>query len=122
MKHLLLTAALAVAFLAAALAAGVHRKGALMGAAMSGATALASIVAMARFARTGAKPVQRALAVMTVTFLVRIVLVALGTFAVVRAGESIVAFVIAFFVPFFVFAAVEGAYVHSLNQGTGPTA
>jgi hypothetical protein len=122
MKHQLVTAALAVAFVLVALAAGAHRRGALMGAAMSGATALASIVAMSRFARSAAKPVQGALVVMTVTFLVRIVLVALGTWVVVRAGESIFAFVIAFFVPFFVFAAVEGAYVHSLNQGSGPTA
>jgi hypothetical protein len=58
---------------------------------------------------------------MTVAFLVRIVLVALGTVLVIRAGESIVAFVAAFFVPYFVFAAVEGAFVHSLNRGTGPT-
>jgi hypothetical protein len=123
MKHPIVTAALAVLFVLAALAAGAsHRKGALIGATMSGVTALASILAMGRFARGGGKPVQRALAVMTVGFLVRIVLVALGTFAVVRSGESIVAFVIAFFVPYFVFAAVEGAYVHSLSQGTGPTA
>jgi hypothetical protein len=122
MKHPLLTAALAVVFVLAALAAGPgHRKAALIGAAVSGATALGSILAMGRFAR-GGKPVQRALAVMTVAFLLRIVLVALGTFAVMRAGESMVAFVVAFFVPYFVFAAVEGAYVHSLNQGTGPTA
>ncbi len=123
MKHPLLTAALAVVFVLAALAAGpANRKAALIGAAMSGATAVASILAMGRFARGGTKPVQRALAVMTAAFLLRIVLVALGTFAVMRAGESMIAFVVAFFVPFFVFAAVEGAYVHSLNQGTGPTA
>jgi hypothetical protein len=123
MKHPLLTAALAVVFVLAALAAGpAHRKGALIGAMLSGVTALVSIVAMGLFARGGGKPVQRALAVMTGAFLLRILLVALGTFAVVRAGESIVAFVVAFFVPYFVFAAVEGAYVHSLSQGTGPTA
>ena len=39
-----------------------------------------------------------------------------------RVGESIVGFVVAFFVPYFVFAAVEGLFVHSLNRGTGPTA
>lgn len=123
MKHPLVTAALAVAFVLAALAAGqAHRKGALIGATMSGVTALVSIVAMGLFARGGGKPVQRALAVMTGAFLLRILLVALGTFAVVRSGESVVAFVVAFFVPYFVFAAVEGAYVHSLSQGTGPTA
>jgi hypothetical protein len=122
MKHQLLTAAIALGFVLAALAAGAHRKGALVGAAISGATALGSIVAMGRLARSGQKPVQRALAVMTIAFLVRIVLVALGLFAVVRAGESVVAFVVAFFVPYFVFAAVEGAFVHSLSRGSGPTA
>jgi len=122
LKHQLVTAVLAVGFLAAALAAGVHRRGALLGAGISGVTALASIVALARFGRGGKKPVQRALAVMTVAFLVRIVLVALGIFAVVRGGESIIGFVVAFFVPYFVFAAVEGLYVHSLSRGTGPTA
>lgn len=123
MKHQLATAAIAVAFVVAALASGAsYRKGALVGAAISGVTALGSILAMGRFARSGNKPVQRVLAVMTVAFLIRILLVALGTFAVVRAGESAVAFVVAFFVPYFVFAAVEGAFVHSLGRGTGPTA
>lgn len=121
MKHQLATAALAVAFVLLALAAGAHRRGALLGAAISGITAVASIAAIGRFAR-GAKPVQRALAVLTTTFLVRIVLVALGVVAVMRAGESIIGFVVAFFVPYFVFAAVEGLYVHALNRGTGPTA
>jgi hypothetical protein len=119
MKHQLVTAALAVAFLAASLAAGAHRRGALLGAGISGATALGSILAMARVARSGAKPVQRAIAVMAVAFLVRILLVALGTWVVVRAGESIVGFVVAFFLPYFVFAAVEGAFVHSLHRGSG---
>jgi hypothetical protein len=121
MKHQLVTLALALAFVAVALAAGAHRRGALVGAAISGATAVGSIVALGRFGR-GPRPVQRALAVMTVAFLVRIVLVALGVFAVMHAGESIVGFVVAFFVPYFVFAAVEGLYVHSLGRGTGPTA
>jgi hypothetical protein len=120
-KYQLLTAALAIAFVLGALAAGAHRRGALLGAAISGATALASIVALSRFGR-GAKPVQRALAVLTVTFLARILLVALGVVAVIHAGESIVGFVVAFFVPYFVFAAVEGLFVHSLSRGTGPTA
>lgn len=121
MKHQLVTAGLAIGFVLVALATGPYRKGALVGATISGSTALASILALGRFGR-GSKPVQRALAVLTVTFLVRIVLVALGVFLVQRAGESIVAFVVAFFVPYFVFTAVEGHYVHSLNRGTGPTA
>jgi hypothetical protein len=119
-KHQLLTGALAIGFVLAALLAGAHRRGALVGASISGATALASMLALARFGR-GPKPVQRALAILTVAFLLRIVLVALGVLAVVRAGESIIGFVVAFFVPYFVFAAVEGLYVHSLRE-TGPTA
>jgi hypothetical protein len=120
-KHQLITAALAIGFLLAALAAGAHRRGALLGAAISGATAVGSIVALSRFGR-GPRPVQRALAVLTVTFFVRILLVALGVVAVMRAGESIIGFVVAFFVPYFVFAAVEGFFVHALGRGTGPTA
>ncbi len=121
MKHQLVTAILAIGFVLVALAAGAHRRGALIGATISGVTALGSIVAISRFGR-GAKPVQRALAVLTVAFLLRILLVALGVVAVARAGESIIGFVVAFFVPYFVFAAVEGLYVHSLGRGTGPTA
>ncbi len=121
MKHQLATAALAIGFVLAALLAGAHRRGALVGATISGATALASILALGKVGN-GPKPVQRALAVLTVGFLVRIVLVALGVVYVQRAGESIFGFVIAFFVPYFVFAAVEGLFVHSLNRGTGPTA
>lgn len=121
MKHQLVTAALAIGFVLLALAAGAHRRGALVGATISGATALASILALGKFGN-GPKPIPRALAIMTVAFLVRIVLVALGVVYVQRAGESIFGFVIAFFVPYFVFAAVEGLFVHSLNRGTGPTA
>ena len=121
MKHQLVTAALALAFVLVALAAGVHRRGALVGATISGTTAVASILALGRFSR-GSKPIQGALAVTTVFFLVRIVLVALGVVLVQRAGESIIGFVVAFFAPYFVFAAVEGLFVHSLNRGTGPTA
>jgi hypothetical protein len=121
-KHQLLTAAIAAAFVLLAFLAGAHRRGALVGAGISGVTAVLSILLVGRSAR-GAKPVQKALAVMTVTFLLRIVLVALGTVLVARAGESIVGFVVAFFVPYFVFAGVEASYIHSLrHQGSGPTA
>jgi hypothetical protein len=120
-KHQLVTAALAIGFVLLALVAGAHRRGAVVGATISGATALASMIALGKFGN-GPKPVQKALAVMTVAFFLRIVLVALGVIYVQRAGESIVGFVIAFFVPYFVFAAVEGLFVHSLNRGTGPTA
>lgn len=118
MRWTLLTAALALAFVGAAAASGGYRKGALVGATISGATALASMLAIGKTAGAR-KPVQAALAVMTVAFLVRIVLVALGTAMVASSGESTVAFVVAFFVPFFVFAGLEAAHVHSLRHGTG---
>jgi hypothetical protein len=120
-KHQLLTAAIAALFVLLALATGVHRRGAVIGASMSGLTAVTSVLAIGRTSRAS-KPVQMALAIMAGAFLVRILLVALGTWAVVRSGESVVAFVAGFFVPYFVLAAVEAAYVHSLSRGTGPTA
>jgi hypothetical protein len=121
-RHQLVAALTALGFVALALLSGAHRRGAVVGATISGLTGVASIFAMGRFARGGGKVVQKALAVMALAFLVRILLVALGTFAVVRAGESVVGFVAAFFLPYFVFSAIEGAFVHSLNRGTGPTA
>ncbi len=121
MKHQLVTAVIAALSVALALASGPYRRGALVGASISGLTSLLSILAMGRFAR-GSRPVQRALAVMTSAFLLRLVLVALGTVLVARSGENVYAFVVAFFVPYFVFSAVEGAFVHSLSRGTGPTA
>lgn len=121
MRHQLVTAVVAVAFVGLALASGAHRRGAVIGASISGLTAVLSILAMSRFAR-GSKPVQRALAVMTSAFLLRLVLVGVGTIAVARAGASVYGFVVAFFVPYFVFSAIEGAFVHTLSRGTGPTA
>jgi hypothetical protein len=112
----------AIAFLAVgvALVSGVHRRGALVGAVSSGLTGVASLLFMQRGARAK-KPVQAALVVMAAMFMVRIVLVALGTVVVARSGESIFAFVTAFFVPYFTFAAIEGSYLNGLNRGTGPT-
>jgi hypothetical protein len=34
----------------------------------------------------------------------------------------VVAFIVAFFVPYFIFAAIEGAYLHALNRDTGTPA
>jgi hypothetical protein len=121
-KHQTVAALAALAFVAVAFLTGAHRRGAVIGATISGLTGVASIYAMGRFGRGGGKVVQRALAVMAIAFLLRILLVALGTFAVVRAGESVVGFVAAFFIPYFVFSAIEGAFVHTLSRGTGPTA
>jgi K+-sensing histidine kinase KdpD len=120
-RHLLLTTAIALGTVAASLAAGPYRKGALIGAVSSGVTAVASLLFMQKGARSR-KPLQAALAVMAVMFLTRILVVALGTAAVVRAGENVFAFIVAFFVPYFTFAAIEIAYLTGLSRGTGPTA
>ncbi len=116
-----LTAGVAGFALAAAAASGPHRRAALLGSAIASLTAVASMLLMARSARSAKKPVQGALLVMTVMFLARIVLVALGTAVVARGGESVFGFVLGFFVPYFAFMVVEGAYVHALRRPTGPT-
>jgi hypothetical protein len=121
-KHQLLAVIAAFAFVALALLSGAHQRGALLGAAISGLTGVASILAMGRFARGGLKVVQRALAVFVVAFLVRLALVGLGVFLVVRSGASVVAFVVAFFVPYFALSLIEGAFIHSLTRESGPTA
>ncbi|HEX7622462.1 MAG TPA: hypothetical protein VF400_02745 [Anaeromyxobacteraceae bacterium] len=123
MTRPLLTAAGAalLAVLLAAAAGEGQRRAALIGACSASLTAFGSLLAMGRVA-AAKKPVQAALAVMVVAFLVRIVVVALGTVAVVRAGESVVAFVVAFFVPYFFFAAVEAWYVARLGRGPGSPA
>jgi hypothetical protein len=118
-KHTLATLVLSLAFLGAAAGVdGANRTGALVGAAISGATALLSMLAIGRTTRWR-KPMIGAVAVMAGAFLLRIVLVALGTALVSARGGGVVAFVVAFFVPFFVFAGVETAYVHSLRSRPG---
>jgi hypothetical protein len=59
---------------------------------------------------------------MVVMFLVRIVVVAAATVVVARAGEGIIAFIVAFFVPYFTYAAIEGSYLHGLSRDPGRTA
>jgi hypothetical protein len=110
--------AVALAFLGAAALSGRHAPGALVGAGIAGVTGLGTMLAIGRTAGAR-KPMQAALAIMTLGFLVRLLLVALGTVLVARSGESVFAFVIAFFVPFFVFAGLEAAHLHSLRHGTG---
>jgi hypothetical protein len=117
-KWTLATAALALLFVGLAAVTGPHANGALIGAGIAGVSGLATMLAIGRVAGSR-KPMQAALAVMTLGFLVRLLLVALGTALVARSGESVFAFVIAFFVPFFVFAGLEAAHVHSLRHGTG---
>ncbi|BDG09699.1 hypothetical protein [Anaeromyxobacter paludicola] len=112
--------------LVAALAIGgslvvAHRGAALTGAGIASLTAVASLWGISRASRGAKKPVQAALAVFTLVFLVRILLVALGTALVARSGLDAIAFVAAFFVPYFAFSAIEGAFVHSLAR-SGTTA
>ena len=116
-RHLTLTLALAAATLVVAYFSG-QRRSALVGAGSASLAAVASLLFVQRTA-SARRPVHAAVAVMAVMFLVRILLVALGTALVVRAGESVIAFVLFFFVPYFVFAAIEGWYVASLNRGPG---
>jgi hypothetical protein len=118
-----LAACAAVALLAlgaAALGGPVHRRAALIGAVAASFTAFGSLLAMRRWAGKN-DDVKAALAVVVVAFLARLVLVGLGTALVVRGGESVVAFVLAFFVPYFIFAAIEAWYVASL-RGSGTPA
>jgi hypothetical protein len=120
-RQLLVTAA--VAFIAlgiSAMSGPVHRRAALVGATAASFTAFGSLLAMGRYARKS-NSVKAALAVMVVAFLARIVLVGVGTALVVRGGESVISFVLAFFVPYFIFAAIEAWYVSSL-RGPGTTA
>lgn len=120
MKFKLTTAALALAFVAAALAAGPNRNAALTGALIAGATGVGSTLAMGLAAGRGAKPLQQALLVFVIFFLLRLVLVGGATAVVARAGWSVIVFVAAFFVPYFVLSALEGAYLHSLRRTGTP--
>jgi hypothetical protein len=121
-RHLAIALLLSALAIGIALASGVHRRGALMGAVTACVTGLGSMIAVERAARAAAKPTQAALLVVVLGFLVRLVLVGLGTILVVRAGHSVAGFIAGFFLPYFALATVEGALVHSLRRGTGPTA
>jgi len=120
-RHLTLAALTAAAAAAAALLSGAARP-ALLGVGIAAATAFASLAAYRLTGRSAARPVQKALLVFAAMFLVRIVLVALGLVAVLRRGDSAFAYAAGFFVPYFVFAAIEGGYVHALGRETGRTA
>jgi len=114
MKFQIATVATAIFFVVAAFYAGDQRGAALTGALIAGSTAVISIFAMGRAARSPRSATKNALAVMAILFLVRIVLVGLGVAQVGRAGA--VPFVIYFFVPYFAFTAFEGAFLHSLRR------
>jgi hypothetical protein len=87
---------------------------------LAGATGVGSTLLMGRAATAAKKPVQAALLVFVIFFLLRLVLVGSATAVVVRFGWSVVAFVVAFFVPYFVLSALEGAYLHSLRRTGTP--
>ena len=123
MRYQALATLLAIVVIALALASGsAYRRGATIGAGIASLTAIASLFAMARSARRADHQMKGALVVMVVAFLVRIVLVALGAALVARGGESIVAFIVAFFVPYFAFSTIEAAFLHSLRRTPGSTA
>jgi hypothetical protein len=117
-RYITLGASFAIAVVLASLAAGPYRRGALIGALGSGASGLASLVFMRRSARA-AKPLRAALLVMALMFLARIGLVAASTVAVVRSRASITAFILAFFVTYFGFTAIESAYLGALARPPG---
>jgi len=121
MKHLFFATTLAIVSVAATLAAGPYRDGALAGAATSSATALASLMLMhwgVRRSGGRSRKIRAALQVVGVSFVARVLVVAAATFAVAHSGANVVAFVIAFFIPYFAFAAIEGAYVYSLTRAS----
>jgi hypothetical protein len=120
-RHLALAALVTAAGAAVALATAAARP-ALLGVGIAAATGFASLAGFRLTARTAGRAIQKALAVFVVMFLVRLVAVALGLLAVHRAGESHLAFIVAFFVPYFAFAAIEGGYVHALGRTPGRTA
>ena len=122
MKHQLFTALLALAFVAAAALTGGFRRPAMTGAGVAGLAAVAEILLMSFAAGRARKPLQAAWIVFTAAFLGRLVLVAVATVLVGKAGWNVIAFVIAFFVPFFVLSAIEWAYLHSLSRSPGTPA
>jgi len=120
LKLQLATALAAAAFVALALAAGPYRLPALTGALLAGLTGVASTLSMGRAARGARKPLNAVLVVFALFFLVRLVLVGSAVAVVSRQGWDILAFVVAFFVPYFVLSAFEAAVVHSLRRTVTP--
>jgi hypothetical protein len=118
-RQLLASLLFAVAAVAAAsVSGGLYRPGALAGAVTSSVTALASLLLMQRGARAR-RPLQAALAVMATMFMGRVLLVAVAAWLLARAGANVIAFAIAFFVPYLVFTAIEGWYLSSASRSTG---
>ncbi len=122
-SHLLAAAFVAALAMGLAFLAGdAARRPALIGAAIASGTALASLYAFGHFSGGAHRPLQSALVVFGITFLARLLLVGAGVAAVARTGESVIAFVVAFFVPYFAFTAIEGSYVSALGRRMGKPA
>jgi hypothetical protein len=122
-RYLALAALTTAAALALALASGPASKpAALLGAALAAGTAFASLLGFGLVGRSPVRPLQKALAVFVVMFLVRLVAVAAGLVVAWKAGWSVPAYAIAFFAPYFVFLAIEGGLVHALGRQQGRTA
>jgi hypothetical protein len=119
-KLQLATISVAILVVLVALLMGELRRAAVLGASISGVTAVASILWMGRAVRRARKPTQAAVLVIAVMFLVRTILVGLGTVVVYGRGDETVAFIAAFFVPYFVFSAIESLFVHSLKKTGTP--
>lgn len=120
MKLQVSTLLVALGFVAAAAAYGPDRAAALTGALIACVTGVASTLLMGRAAASRARPVQGALLVFTVFFLLRLVLVGSATALVSRLGWNVITFVVAFFVPYLVLSALEGAYLHTLRRTGTP--
>jgi FtsH-binding integral membrane protein len=118
-KHQLLSGLLALAFVVAAALAGDHRRAAMTGAGVAGLTAVAEIVLMGFATGRARNALQAAWVIFAGAFLVRLLLLALATVIVGRAGWNVIAFVTAFFVPFFALSAIEWGYLHSLRRIPG---
>jgi hypothetical protein len=120
-RHLALAAAVAAAALS--VAAALPSSGpALLGVGIAAVTGFASLVGFGLFGRSGRRPLQAALAVFAVMFLVRVVALALGVVAVTRAGWSPLPFALAFIASYLAFAAIEGGFVHALGRRAGKSA
>ncbi len=115
-RHVAAAAAVTSLALGLSLLAGEARLPALLGAAFATGTGLASLAAIGLLDRRAARPLQATLAVFAAAFLLRLVLVGAGVAVVARTGASAIAFVIAFFVPYFAFVAIEGSFVHALGR------
>jgi hypothetical protein len=122
MRHAMLTVLTALAALGLSTLAGQGRRSALVGSGIASATAVVSLLGFAAVGRSAVRPLQKALAVFAAVFLARLVLVALGTAVVVRGGGQILAFLLAFFVPYFVFTAIEVSFLHSMHRHPGTSA